>query len=659
MDLSIIIVNYNVKEFLLNLLNSVERASKRLHIEIIVVDNASDDGSVEMIKQFFPNVILIENAKNLGFSKANNIGLNIAKGKFLLLLNPDTLVSEDTFETTISFLKHNASVGMVGCKILNPDGTLQLACRRSFPGPWNSFCKVTGLSSFFPKSQIFARYNLTYRDENKSYEVDAISGSFMMIRRELYEKIGGLDEEFFMYGEDLDWCYRTQKSGYKVYYVHATQIIHYKGESTKRSSIDETRIFYSAMRLFVKKHLSVSFFVESILSFAITAREIIAFIGRWRLLIMSVIIDILVFDSSLYLSERSYEIMMKWRGFPDSAIYVVYTYPVFLHIITAFLVGCYLRERITVVRTAIATVLSFFVVSTTTYFVKDFAYSRAVLLMTYNGAFILFILWRLFAKVGLKIGTLNIALSRKKTIIIGTTTSARNIASKLNALQTQTNTFVGFIGKTRKEIGQKLDNYEVIGTIETIKKLVEEKNIGEIIFSVDDFSYSKMMKLVVSMQNKGIDFKVAGSNMQFLVGKTEVSLLDDIPLVELSYNLFKPIHSFTKRLFDLFVSSFVIIIIKPVVALFQRHMHSDVMYQRIAKNVGKVFLGSWSLVGPKTRSEKDSLFLGKQGLTGYWFTDWEGDQNQEKLNIFYAKNHSIWLDVEILSKTFSKLFIRR
>ena len=166
MDLSIIIVNYNVKEFLHNLLNSIEKASANITKEIIVVDNASGDGSVEFLKSKFPSVNLIANKKNVGFGKANNQALSIAQGKYILLINPDTIVSEDTFNKMIKFFSENKEAGIAGCQILNPDGTLQLACRRSFPGPWTSFTKVTGLSNLFPNSRIFARYNLTYLDEN-------------------------------------------------------------------------------------------------------------------------------------------------------------------------------------------------------------------------------------------------------------------------------------------------------------------------------------------------------------------------------------------------------------------------------------------------------------------------------------------------------------
>ena len=206
MDLSIIIVNYNVKEFLQNLIHSIEKASSNLTKEIIIIDNASDDGSVDFIKEKFPQIKLIANQTNLGFGKANNQGLKISTGDYILFINPDTLVSENTLETIISFLKQNPQIGLAGCKIINDNGTFYLPCKRGFPGPWASFTKLTGLSKLFPKSKIFAKYNMTYLDENETHEVDAVSGSFMMIPRTIYNKIGGFDEQFFMYGEDLDLC---------------------------------------------------------------------------------------------------------------------------------------------------------------------------------------------------------------------------------------------------------------------------------------------------------------------------------------------------------------------------------------------------------------------------------------------------------------------
>ena len=233
MDLSIIIVNYNVRDFLRQSLESLQKSVQHLQSEIIVVDNASDDGSIEMLRSEFETVKIITNQTNIGFGKANNQAMQIAKGKYFLLINPDTLVQEDTISILHNYLENNKQVGFVGCKILNADGTLQLPCRRSIPTPWVAFSKIVGLSRLFPKSKLFAKYNLTYLDENEITEVDALSGSFMMLPREIFETVGGFDEQYFMYGEDLDLCYRAKKNGWKVIYNPSTQIIHSKGRGRR------------------------------------------------------------------------------------------------------------------------------------------------------------------------------------------------------------------------------------------------------------------------------------------------------------------------------------------------------------------------------------------------------------------------------------------
>jgi GT2 family glycosyltransferase len=253
-DLSVIIVNYNVREFLRQCLLSLRKALAGLSAEIFVVDNASIDGSVEMIRREFPEVKLIAKRENVGFARANNQALQQARGRLLMLLNPDTVVQEDTFVAIRDFMEAHPDTGMVGCKVLNPDGTLQLACRRSFPTPWVAFTRLSGLSQFFPKSRCFGRYNLTYLPDDETYEVEAISGSFMVVRREALVHVGLLDEDFFLYGEDLEWCYRMRAAGWRIHYFPGTQIIHFKGESAKQSGFDNWRLFYQAKGLFVRKH---------------------------------------------------------------------------------------------------------------------------------------------------------------------------------------------------------------------------------------------------------------------------------------------------------------------------------------------------------------------------------------------------------------------
>ncbi len=655
LDLSIIIVNYNVKEFLQNLIHSINKASQTISAEIIVVDNASDDGSVEFIREKFPEVKLFANDKNLGFSKANNIGLKAAKGKYLLLLNPDTLVREDTFTKMIEFFETHTDAGLAGCKILNPDGTLQLACRRSFPGPWTSFTKVTGLSSLFPNSKLFARYNLSYLNENQTYEVDAISGSFMMFPRKVYEKVGGLDEQFFMYGEDLDLCFRIQKSGSKVYYVHSTQIIHYKGESTKRSNLDETKIFYNAMHLFVKKHLSSSFLVEFILRAAIAVREFFAFWGKRKLIITSIIFDFVFFGLSLFAAAKFYKGITTWSGFAQYHAPILYTIPALIHIAVAGLTGVYKRSSLSILRNFGAIVLSFFFISSLTFFFKQFAYSRAVVIITYVALVFALTFWRVILKLVFKIGVSEREYVQKRALIVGINKPALTLAEKLNSKKSDIYNVVGLISFTHKDIGTKINGFEVHGSIENIKKVIKEKRVNEVIFSSEELTYNQMMNIVASAHDENVEFKLTGSSLDFLVGKTSVSILDDIPLIGIKYNISDPVFRFFKSFFDFSLSLMVLIFIYPFIYLAAVISSRRSEFKKFILAVPKVFSGKISFVGTREENIDSDLYLGKKGLTGLWYID-ESESSSDKLDVYYAKNQNVWLDLEILGKTLNKMW---
>jgi len=659
LDLSIIIVNYNVKEFLQNLIHSIEKASSNITKEILIIDNASDDGSVEFIKEKFPLVKLIANQKNLGFGKANNIGLKEATGKYILLINPDTIVAEDTFEKMIKFFESNVSAGLAGCKILNPDGTLQLACRRSFPGPWTSFTKVTGLSSLFSNSRIFARYNLTYLDENQTYEVDAISGSFMMMRKEVYEKVGGFDEQFFMYGEDLDLCYRIQKAGYKVFYVHTTQIIHYKGESTKRSSLDETKVFYNAMHLFVKKHLSSSLLVELILRSAITARRVFAFIGIRKLILLAVLLDFIFFDLCLYAAEKIYHNITVWRGFPDFAIPIVYSVPALIQILVSFAIGNYKKDKLSVSKTLLSILISLPILTSLTFFFKDFAFSRAIVLITYLFLFVALAFWRIAFKIFFKKDLIDDDLKQKRTLIIGLDESAIQIGKKIKKKKTDRRTLVGLIGFSNKNVGDKFETFEVVGTDQNIKRVIKEHRINEVIFSSGDLSYNKMMEIVAKCREENVEFKIVGSNLDFIVGKTAVTMLDDMPVIELSYNISMPQMRFIKLIFDLSIVIPSLFLIYPFIFFKSKLVSTQSDFTKFVLGFPNVLSGSASLVGPQKSDKAKDNFLGKTGLTGYWYIENGNPEELEKLNFYYAKNQNIWLDLEIISKSLNKMWSKK
>ncbi len=266
-ELSIIIVSYNTKDFIRECLKSIKATSKGFGYEIIVVDNASSDNSLEMLKIKFPDVIVIKNQENIGFSKANNLGVEKSKGKYILFLNPDTVIYKDSLFKMVKFMDEHKDAGAATCKLLTPGGKLDDAAHRGFPNPWNSFSYFSGLSKLFPSSKLFGGYNLGFLDLSKTHEIDACAGAFMIVRRETGEKIGWWDEDYFFYGEDLEFCFRLKETGWKIYFVPSVSALHYKGVSGGIKKVSEkittasietkrraTNWRFSAMKIFYRKH---------------------------------------------------------------------------------------------------------------------------------------------------------------------------------------------------------------------------------------------------------------------------------------------------------------------------------------------------------------------------------------------------------------------
>lgn len=263
MKLSVIILNYNVRYFLEQCVLSVQKALKNIDGEIIVVDNFSQDDSCEMMKQRFAEVKLIENKANLGFPKGNNIGVAQAKGEYICILNPDTVVAEDTFLKILNPKSQipNIDAGIIGCKLIDGKGNFLPESKRGIPSPWVAFTKIFSLYKWFPKSKLFNQYYAQHLDENQSGNVDILVGAFMVMKRDLYLKVGGFDENCFMYSDDIDLSYLALKLGYQNYYFTETSVIHYKGESTVRDEKYVQR-FREAMQFFYKKHFGGSLFFD-------------------------------------------------------------------------------------------------------------------------------------------------------------------------------------------------------------------------------------------------------------------------------------------------------------------------------------------------------------------------------------------------------------
>lgn len=253
MKLSVVIVNYNVKFYLEQCLRSLYLSAEGIEMEVFVVDNNSSDGSIAYLRERFPQVNYIENEDNRGFSKANNQAIREARGEYVLLLNPDTILTSRTLKDCLALLDSHPQAGATGVAMYGASGQFALESRRALPVPWTSFCKMAGLTRLFPRTRLFGRYYMQFLDPKQASQIEVISGAFMMLRHEALNQVGLLDEDFFMYGEDVDLSYRLLKGGWQNWYV-PTPILHYKGESSQKSSFKYVYNFYNAMLIFINKH---------------------------------------------------------------------------------------------------------------------------------------------------------------------------------------------------------------------------------------------------------------------------------------------------------------------------------------------------------------------------------------------------------------------
>ncbi len=683
-EISIVIVSYNVKPFLEQALNSILKALEGISSEIFVVDNGSGDGSALLVKERFPQVKLIENKENLGFARANNQALKIAKGKNLCLINPDTLVQEDTFKVCLDYLNTHSDVGMVGCKILNPDGTLQLSCRRSFPTPWVAFTKVTGLSHLFPRSKFFSKYNLTYLDPDKEAEVDAVSGSFMMAKRKVIEEVGFLDEIFFLYGEDLDWCYRIKQKGWKIIYLPQTQIIHYKGQSAREAPFDVLKVFYQAMYLFIKKHFKKgwSFLPRWFLVAGVIIRGGISFFSRF---ISKGIIPLI--DTAFLQLGLLFAIFIRfghlhyWTSY--GIVNLVYT---IIWIASLSAMGLYKKGAYSSSKALAGCVMGLFLNASFTFFFPQYAFSRQVLLVAgfLDGIFLSG--WRLILRVASRIhnvsfiGKMGEAFIRRRALIVGTDRASHEIIERLKNRINPIYEVVGMLALEEKDLFPSKDrNVPVLGTLKDLERIASTHRIQEVIFSPEAASYERILSIVASGKDLHLNFKMVPRNLDVIIGETSIDTLEDIPLLNLDYKIFSGMNQFLKRSMDIFVSCLIIPFTLPV--LFYLFIHPSFQFKRVlisdGKNnsipikelwkdgrkvsswlrliplFGQVLLGRMSLVGTEIITYQDSVpgkgF--KPGLTGlvqinlYRNLD---DAEKNRYNLYYLKNYSILLDLEII-----------
>ncbi len=650
MQISVIIVNYNVRVFLEHCLDSLARALQEVSHEIIVVDNASDDGSVEMIRHKYPNVVRIENNQNVGFGKANNQGARTAGGDILFFLNPDTVVQEDTIEKLVQYYEQQPKAGIVGCKVLNPDGTLQPACRRSFPSPWVAFTKISGLSSLFPRSRFFSRYNLSYLNPDDTHEVDAVSGACLSIRKTVFNKLGGFDEQFFMFGEDLDLCYRVKQAGWQVWYLPTTRIIHYKGESVRRSDMKEVRVFYHAMQLFVRKHFHYGIVADIFLQGAIVLREGIARLNKNKQIIFAVLIDYLFVLTAWFTGE--------WLRFGKSFLFPSWAYYFFLTIPPLIVIGTmaifdgYAARKYSLSKTTGAVVLSFLIFVTLTYFFKEFAFSRFVILIAGILSIVFLVGWRQAFRFW-KASTASI----KRTLVVGTGKKAQLFLQKLSERNEHRYEVVGLIDSDRKNIGEKIQGIDILGCPDTITKIIDSWGVTDVIFSSDTLTYIEILSVISRSPERGVQYRLVPDSLEAIIGKTHIDELNDLPFVDIEYNVRLFSHRVVKRCLDLVVGVVLLSVLYPSARRRIRRGNEGLMTRRFS-HLPKVIDGSFSLVGFQKSSNDaemlNSLCFGKEGITGLAqvnnFNKLSGEEVAE-YNVYYAKNQSLFLDLQILLKS--------
>ena len=670
-DVSVVIVTYNVRGLLAQALESVACASRGLAVETFVVDNASADGSAEMVRERFPEVRLIANEENVGFATANNQAIREASGRYVLVLNPDTLLQEDTLRELVAYMDARPGVGAAGCRILNPDGTFAPESRRAFPTPAVAFYRISGLGRLFPDSPRLGRYNLTYLPRDEDCEVDALSGSCMMVRREAIlgepETPGGegpppaaagsptprrpaglLDEGFFMYGEDLDWCYRIQQAGWSIRYTPSTQIVHYKGESTKKGDLRYVLLFYGAMLRFVEKHLAdrpgvgrterlASRALALALRVGIVVRAAFAALRRLGRHVSAPLTDGALAWTALAAAATAWS--LRWEGTFGVSFYTV-VLPAYTAVLAACvgLLGGYRTDRLRPVWTGAA--LAFLVVSTLSFFAPAIAFSRATLLLGYGLAAVVLTARRLRARRD--------DAGATRALVVGSPGEAARLHRLVEGHLRPSLDVVGYVSDAPGG-GSPVPH---LGPSRQLRDLVRLWDVREVVFAADSLTNTAILDGMRVLSDRPVRLKILASGRDQVIGKASVEDLS-APLLD-AERAVAPLRSAGgRRALELPVAA-LLSALGPGLRLAARLRPSPRLRRlvAVAEAMPDVWSGRRALVGyhpdgphppeawglrPAVVSVLDTLSAPPRTIVeahrAYWF---------------YARHQSAWLDLEVV-----------
>lgn len=637
--ISVIIVNYNVEYFLEQCLNSVYDALKNVQGEVFVVDNNSIDGSVEMVRRQFPQATLIANKDNVGFSKANNQAMRISKGDYVVLLNPDTVVEEDTFQKCVDFMDKHPKGGGLGVRMIDGKGQFLPESKRGLPTPAVAFYKIFGFSRLFPKSKTFGQYHLGYLDEHETNEVEILSGAFMLMRKEALDKVGLLDEAFFMYGEDIDLSYRIIKGGYKNYYFPETQIIHYKGESTKKSSINYVFVFYRAMVIFAEKHFSqknaklFSFFIN----LAIYFRAGLALLNRFIKRIILPAFDFTIIVLGLYALKQLWSI--ESIDFPMHVIkYALPGYAI-TWLITNLYSGAYdtpIKLKSYVTGTLLGTGI---ILVAYALLPKELQFSRLFILLGALMVLAYYLLSRILLHLTLGKKFDLRGVRNKNFAIVGEPDEVERVKQILKNTANKVST-IHSVSPTQSK--SEHDS----GVINQLDQIIDIHEIDEVIFCAKNTTAESIINWMSRTATNKVEFKIAQPNSMYLIGSNSIDTAGDLYIMEID-NISTPASKRNKRTFD-FILALMLLILLPISVWFFENKG------KFIKNCWSVLIGKKSWVGYSYEEKPAHRNLPriKNGILtpAEERADNENNSLRSKLNLIYARDYSTFTDILIIRK---------
>lgn len=642
-DVSIIIVNYNVAYFLEQCLNSVFAALKNCSGEVFVVDNNSIDNSVELVREKFPQVHLMANKENLGFSKANNQAMRKAKGRYVLLLNPDTVVEEDTFSQCIDFMDSHPEAGGLGVRMIDGKGNFLPESKRGLPTPSVAFYKIFGISRLFPKSKRFGKYHLGYLNEFETNEVEVLSGAFMWMRKSALDKVGLLDEAFFMYGEDIDLSYRIQLGGYKNFYFPKTQIIHYKGESTKKSSINYVFVFYRAMVIFAKKHFSQknAELFSFLINLAIYFRAGIAIANRFVRKAVLPLFDFTVIVGTLLLYTGIWE--KEHISFPQEILFYAIPAYVIIWMINVLYSGGY-DKPVKMIHFFKGTIIgTLIILAIYALLPKDVQFSRLFILL---GAVTVFLYYVISRFVFSFIWKDKFDLKGVRNKVYGIIGSVDEVNRVVEILKTSANNIQKIHRISPTEEKQDGDT----GTISQLDQIVHIHHIDEVIFCAKDNSAERIIKWMSKIASDELEFKIAQPNSLYLIGSNSVDTSGDVYMLEID-KITEAKQKRNKRSLDVLLS-ILMLLFSPIILWLYKNKRTFLL------NCWLILIGKKSFVGYAVFHDDNGKKLPaiKKGiLSPILKEDSAVADHVYKQNILYARNYSVLKDVKVISEKWKEL----